>query len=493
MKRMKRMKRIKRMKRMKNSVSQNIILNIVKQLSTIVFPLIIFPYVSRVLQAENYGKENFSYSIISYFMLIAAMGIGSYAIREGARVRSNKKEFQLFTNQIFTINLITTCISFILLILLVLFWKKLHAYWMILFIHSLGIFITTVGADWINTIFEDFLYISIRYIAIQIIAMIAMFIFVKSPNDYIIYAAIHMFANTGANIVNIIYIRKYVHLKITIHPNIKKHIKPLFILFCNALSVQLYINSDITMLGIFQGDIVVGIYSVAVKIYIIIKQLLNAVITVIIPRVSVLLAAHNEKEYNRLLDKTFHTVISLLLPAITGILMLSREIVMLIAGKHYEEGHWALKILSIALIGAVFSNFYCNAILIPNRKEKHFLLATVVAASVNIGINILLIPRWSYVGAALTTVLAEFIVLLYGVHYSKNLYKFTINRRDITSCFLGCALIAILCIGVQNIVKNCLGCVIICVLSSLVIYFLTLSLLNNRVMQYIVNFLYKYK
>ena len=82
------------------------------------FPLITFPYISRVIQATNYGKINFSNSIVSYFTLIAALGISTYAIREGAGLREKKEKFNEFACQIFSINILTTIISYILMVIL---------------------------------------------------------------------------------------------------------------------------------------------------------------------------------------------------------------------------------------------------------------------------------------------------------------------------------------------------------------------------------------
>ena len=101
----------------KKSVGINAVLNIIKQCCAIIFPLITFPYASRVLGVENYGKVNFGTSIISYFTLLAGLGITNYAIREGARIRDDKKNFSAFVNEVFTINVVTTLISYAALFL----------------------------------------------------------------------------------------------------------------------------------------------------------------------------------------------------------------------------------------------------------------------------------------------------------------------------------------------------------------------------------------
>ena len=97
------------------SIKVNAALNTVKQCCQVLFPVITIPYVTRVLGVDNYGKINFSNSIVSYFLLLASLGINSYAIREGALVRNNKKIFEKFSDEVFTINVISTIISYFVL------------------------------------------------------------------------------------------------------------------------------------------------------------------------------------------------------------------------------------------------------------------------------------------------------------------------------------------------------------------------------------------
>jgi O-antigen/teichoic acid export membrane protein len=467
----------------RKSVGINAILNVVRQICVIIFPLITFPYISRVLQVENYGKINFSNSIIQYFLLLATLGLTNYAIREGSYLRNNKKDFNKFANQVFTISIITTLISYLLLIIIIILWPKLHSYWPLLAIQGLTIFLNIIGVDWINYVYEDYLYLTLRFVIVQVFSIIAMFVFVKKPEDYLIFAGIQTFAQAGANITNVFHVRQYVKLRLVKRPNVKKHIVPMLTMFANTISVQIYYNADTTLLGIFKNDIAVGCYSVAAKIYAMVKQVLNAVLVVTIPRIVSYLRDNKMKEYNQLLDKTFHFILSLLLPAITGFFVLSYDIMILIGGEQYINGHWALKILSVALFGNIFASYFNNVILVPNRKEKYFLIATITAAIVNIGLNMIFIPIWSYNGAAVTTVIAEFIVMGFGVYFSRGLYNFKINFRDIISTVVGCCFIVVICLAVQQFVYNSIVRIIICVPLSIVFYGIIMLVSKNRLGQ----------
>lgn len=161
------------------SVFKNVILNIIRVSLSVIFPLITFPYVSRVLMAENLGKVNYALSIESYFALIAALGVSTYAVRDGAAKRNDKEKFSLFANEIFTVNIITTIVSYLLMIVTIVSIKSLHPYALLICLQSISIILTTIGIDWVNSVFEDYLYITVRSFLIQVILLVLMFIFVK--------------------------------------------------------------------------------------------------------------------------------------------------------------------------------------------------------------------------------------------------------------------------------------------------------------------------
>ena len=173
----------------------------IKTCANIIFPLITFPYVSRILMAENIGKVDFANSYVSYFSLIASLGISTYAIRECSKAKLEKTNLEKTASQIYSINMCTTVFSYVLLVISILLFDKLEPYRLLIFIQSTTILFTTLGADWLNTAMEDFLYITIRSISFQIISLALLFVFVKNQNDYINYAIITVVSSSGANIV----------------------------------------------------------------------------------------------------------------------------------------------------------------------------------------------------------------------------------------------------------------------------------------------------
>lgn len=169
---------------------------------------------------------------------------------------------------------------------------------MCILIFSLQIFFTTIGTEWIYQIYEDYTYITVRSIIFQIISIVLLFIFFRKPNDYLSYAAITVFSAVGANVLNFIHARQYCHIHLVFHFNWKKHIFPILILFATSVTMMIYVNSDVTLLGLIKNNYVVGIYSVSSKIYVMVKTVINALVMVTIPRLAVFYGRNKVKDYN---------------------------------------------------------------------------------------------------------------------------------------------------------------------------------------------------
>lgn len=463
------------------SLKLNAILNTIQNICKIVFPLITIPYASRILGADNYGKVSFGNSIVRYFILLSALGISTYAQREAPKLRDNKKQIQSFSNQVFTINFIATFFSYIVLFCLLTYSQKLSDYNMIILIQSSVILLGTLGADWINVVYEDYTYITIRYICMQFIAFLLLFLFVKKTTDYYIYTLITVIATAGGNIFNIVYIRKYVKIRLVSPKKCIKHLKPVLTLFCVAITSVVYISSDITILGLFLSDSEVGIYTMAANIYSVVKQIISAIITVSIPRMAYFYGSSMEREYVTLAQKVLNTLISILLPSITGMIFLSSHILNIMGGNEYISGGNTLIVLSVALFFAILAGFYSNGYLLIKKKDKLYLTATTISALINVGLNFILIPRYGIIGAAITTLIAEFIMASIACVSAIREYKLYINRRVFFSGLLGAISITIICLSFGRLQMNSVITICCSILMSCFVYLGILKITKNEV------------
>lgn len=464
------------MKIKQNSLGINAILNTVKQGCAILFPFITFMYATRIFGAELVGRYSFGKSIVDYFGLLASLGISNYAVREGAKIRDDRKKMIKFSSEIFSINVCTTVISYILLVTVLCISSKLLNYEKIIIIQGLTILLTTLGVDWLNVVYEDYLNITIRYIAVQLICIIALFLFIREQSDFYVYTFIATMATAGGNIINWFYIRKRIPFKFTLSMNWIEHFIPVMIMFGNSLASVIYLNSDISLLGYLLDDYKVGVYTVASKIYSMVKTLINAAIVVTVPHFSNLLASENKSKYNNMLNIVFQKVIILVLPMSVGLYMEAPNIIAVVAGSEYKYGVASLRILCFAILLAVGACFFSYAILLPNQMEKYFLYSTIAAACVNILLNLFLIPRYGIEGAAVTTFLAEGIVLIMCMYFGRKFFLIKISGFFLLFEVIGCVLIICFCRLISNLNWKPLYELIISIAGSIFIYFFVLMM-----------------
>lgn len=471
---------------MKNkSLKVNAFLNGFKTFLNFLFPLITFPYISRVLSVEEIGKYNFSNSIISYFLLLAALGIDKYAIREGAKYRENKERFSSFASEIFSFNIVSTLVSYSLLFLFILFSKTLERYTVCILIFSLQIFFTTLGTEWVYSIFEEYRYITIRSILFKMISVALLFMFVRNEGDYLAYAAITVFASVGSNVLNFFNAKKICSIRFTLKIDWKKLFKPIMIIFASNIAIQIYVNSDTTMLGYLKDDYAVGIYSVATKIYLIVKNLTGSILTVTIPRLAYLASKKVKDDYEELLNKVANALIILILPSIVGLTMLSREAILIIASNKYLDAQLPLIVLSIAILFSTFSGLFNNCVLLPHKREKVFLKSSIISAVTNIVLNFILIPYFGAVAAAFTTLISEIIMALMNFMGCRDLIgRVVFNKsfkNNLTSVFCGSIGVIICCKIIMTVFLNIYVCSIVAVLLSVTVYGLILIALKNDI------------
>ena len=439
-----------RKSKMKKSIKKNAVINSFRTILNLIFPLITFPYVSRILSVEDIGVYNFSNSIITYFLLIAALGIDKFAIREGTKYRDNIEEFSAFASKIFSINVISTIVSYLLLIITLCAFNNLSYYSTCILIFSIEIFFTTLGTEWIYSIFEEYTYITVRSIAFKIISIILLFIFVRSEEGYISYAFISVFSSVGSNILNFIHARKFCDIKFTFNCDIKKYLKPILIIFSSNVAVRIYVSADTTMLGLLASAYTVGIYSVATKIYFIIKNVLANILTVTIPRCAFYLGKQLKVEYDMLLKKVANTLLLIILPSITGLIMLRKNVIYIISSEKYMESQYPLAILSLAIVFSIFSTLFAQCVLLPYKREKVFLKSSIISALVNIGLNFVFIPWIGASGTAITTLISEFLMAFMNFRGCKDLIGKTLFDRELIRntawILVGCVGIVVVCV-----------------------------------------------
>ena len=270
----------------KKSLTLNFLMNAILTMSQFLFPLLTFPYISRILLPAGMGKVSFATSVVSYFALFAQLGIPTYGIRACAKVRDDKEALTRTVQELFLINLVMSVLAYVALFGAILFVPRLHQEKELFLIVGLTILFNAIGMEWLYKALEQYTYITVRSILFKLIAILAMFLLVHEQNDYMIYGGVSILASSASNVFNFIHLYHYISLKPVGHYNFRQHFKAVFIFFAMSCATTIYTNLDTVMLGFLTSDAEVGYYNAAVKIKSILVSVVTSLGVVLLPRAS---------------------------------------------------------------------------------------------------------------------------------------------------------------------------------------------------------------
>lgn len=426
----------------KQSIKKNFLYNIILKLSNILFPIITFPYIARILSPDGIGRINFSIAFIQYFILVAQFGIPTYGIRECSKHRDDRKKLSKTVQEILIINLVMILLAYILLIIVFNVYNSLDNYKLLILIFSINIFGTSMGIEWFFQSIEEFKYITTRSVSIKLISVLSIFMLVKSSEDIYVYALISTLSGLLSFGINFLYANKYVDL-FTLYTeyDFRRHVKPIFILFMMTISVSVYLNLDKVMLGFIVGDSYVGYYTIANKMIRIIVSIVTALGAVLLPRISYIITTGDNKEVRRILRKSLDFILMICVPAIAGIWVIAEPLIIVFAGSEYNLSIDTLQILSPLILIIAISNLIGIQVLVAYNKEKVTLTATVIGAIVNAILNYKLIPIYYHNGAAISSVIAEGIVTIIIVIGAFKFIKGVVNFKNLVIYITGATIL----------------------------------------------------
>jgi len=409
------------------SVKYNAVMNAILAISKIIFPLISFPYVSRVLSPSGIGKISFVNSVISYFLMLEQFGIPAYGVKMCARVRDDKKALSETAQEIFVFNLITMSISYVFMAIVVNCTEQFREEKILFIVIGSKILFDVLGMEWLYIALEQYTYITIRSIICKFISIIALLLMVHQPEDYVVYAGISILATAASDMYNFFQVRKYVTFSLVRKYNFRTYIKPLFMLFSMTAASTVYTNFDNIMLGFMKTDIDVGYYTTAVKLKSLLVTVITSVSAVLLPRASYYLSQEKEQAFFTLIRKAIRAIFLVASPMVVFGILFARESIYFIAGGSYDGAVFPMRIIMPTLLIIGLTNIMGMQMIIPLGKEKIMLIAQVGGAVFDFILNLLLIPKLGAGGAAIGTLVAEFVVWL--VEYCairkivKDLYK----------------------------------------------------------------------
>lgn len=380
--------------------------------SNLLFPLITFPYAARILGPEAIGLFNYVFAISSYFILVSSFGFPIYGMREVAVIKQDNKSLTEVVNSIFTACLLFSIIS--IAGYLILCYYILPKHLILCAVVGISVILNSISFEWFFQGIEDFRYITVRGIIIKSLSLVGLFIFVKTDGDLLAYAILTVSAACGNNILNLFRIRTYIRLSIRFK-DVLKHTKGASVLFLGTVAISFYTYLNDILVGALTNMQNVAFFSTSNKIVHILLTIIDAITVSIVPRMSHLVGSGDRKASDQLQHNTLNLINHIIFPLTAGLFILSQPVIELFAGNKFLPSVSALHILSLLLLIIPLSSFLGHQILIPNRKEMYGNYAVISGAIVNITIALILVPRISYIGIAVSLVIAEFVVT--AVHF----------------------------------------------------------------------------
>lgn len=396
----------------KKSLKLNFIMNAILTMSSFVFPLISFPYVSRVLLPVGTGKVSFATSLIAYFLMLSQLGIPTYGVRACAKVRDDRAALSKTAQELLIINLVMSAVSYAALIAGIVFVPRLQQERVLYLVVSLTIFCNAIGMEWLYKALEQYTYITVRSIIFKAVALVAMFALVHDQGDYVIYGGITILASSASYVFNFFHVRKYISLRPVGGYNFRPHLKAVAVFFAMACASTVYTNLDTVMLGFMKNDDVVGYYNAAVRIKTILVSIVTSLGTVLLPRASYYVQQGQMDRFREITRKALNFVFLAATPMMLYFILFAKQGIFLLSGEAYAGSILPMQLIMPTLLFIGLSNILGIQILVPLGREKTVLWSIIAGAAVDVILNALTIPAYGAAGAAAATTVAELVVLI---------------------------------------------------------------------------------
>lgn len=436
---------------MAQSVKVNYILNLINTGTQMLFPLITFPYVCRVIEADGIGQINFFQSIISYISLFTCLGIPMYAIREIARDRSDVVQMNRTATEILLLHSMLTLVGYAIVAILCLTVPQIQVNIPLFLILSLTIFFTAIGCEWFYQGIEDFKYITIRGLIIKTVSVVLLFIFVKSKTDLLYYGCYTVFGVLGGNIFNFFRLRKYIHRENIIFSelHIKRHVKPVLKVFSFSVVTSIYLQLNTVLLGFLKNALAVGYFAAATKVMQMLLKMSACLGSVMMPRASHLIAENKEAEFNRLIQKSYDFTLAIALPMTIGLFFCAPSLITALCGVKFEHSILPSQIIAPIILMVAISNIFGIQVLFPKGKINIVTLCCGIGAVADLILNLCLIPFFSYIGTSIAYLGAEVATTVSMYFIGRKYIPIIYFKKSHLTYALGCIVMALALYGIS--------------------------------------------
>ena len=406
------------MSRRRKSITVNFLYNMVYQISLVIIPLITAPYLTRVMGPKCLGEYAYSYSIAYMFYLISLLGIVNYGSRSIAAIRDKKNELDFTFSQIFYFQVFS---SSVVSIMYLIYSTNLEDSSRILGLAQIPFVMSAlINVDWFFNGLEEFRLTVARKTLIKVVVSFCIFLFVKNEDDLLLYTLIISLGEFFSSLFLFRYVFDYVSFCKVPIKSIFRDYRSIVALFIPIIATSMYRYLDKVLLGIFGKMSDVGQFDYAEKIIMISLGCLTALGTVMLPKMSNLIANNNEEVVSDYLIKSMKFAMFISCGIMCGMASLGEQLAVTYFGSQYVDCGKIIRYLSITVLPIAWANVIRTQYLIPNSKDKEYISSVVIGGFINILLNIVLIPIIGLNGAIIATLVAEFAVAITQTFFVKN-------------------------------------------------------------------------
>ena len=403
-------------------LKKNLAYSTIQTLSTYLVPILVFPFISRVLGPSKIGQIDTTESIIDFCILISMMGLTTLGIREIAQHRNNRQELESVFSGLFYINLITTTIIVTILVALSFAVPYLIEHRKLVWIGVLKIIANMFWVEWFFKGIENFKYITIRSVIVRLFFIVSVYLFVRASDDYLLYYFLWVSVSILNAICNWSYKRQYLRVRLR-NASFKNYIKPFFVIGIFSMLSAIYTQMNAPILRFISGmDEEVAYYTISVRIYKVLIALFSTLTAVMIPRVSVMVNEGRMEDIKVLISKTFSLLFLFAIPAIVFTIFFACDIICVISGPGYENASWPMRIVMLMLLIAGTEQIFILQLLIPAGQDKQIMKAGMVGVAVFIISSVVFVPYLKSMGSAICWLLSELSVLITSSYSVKRFY-----------------------------------------------------------------------
>ena len=423
---------------LRSAVTKNALSLYSIQFANYLLPLITIPYLVRVLRPERFGTVAFGQGLMAYFMTLVEYGFSYSATRRISADRENRTLVSTVAANVMAARLLLSVASFMVLLGLVHFIPRIHEVGTLLYVLFGSVVGTALFPSWLFQGLERMASISVINLSVRFAGVLALFIVVRRPEDFLAYGALISAQALVAGIAGVWFAFKRFHLHV-VRPTwsgVLESMKEGWIIFLSGSAVTLYTSGNAFILGMLTNDVVVGYFSAADRVVRAAMSLLGPISQAAYPRFSKMAVESKEmalKWARRMLFLMGGAGLFISL----GVLIFAGLVADIVLGARFHASGPAMRILALLPVFVTISNVLGVQILFPFKQDRVVLISVLVGAVVNIGLAFLLAPPFQSNGMAASAVVAEFLVTATQFYYVDRLGLNPLRRMNRQSNLAG--------------------------------------------------------